>query len=83
MREETKQRFKKSAKPAVIMLVWMVAFIFIAPKFEAWKETAIPALYFLSMAIAYGVPAFAAYRVMEPWLDYEAEKKEPKRKRKK
>ena len=81
MKEETKQRLKKSVKPAAFAVLWMAAFIFVAPKFEEWKENAIPALYFLMMAVSYGVPAFAAYRAMEPWLDYEPEKKQPRKRK--
>lgn len=81
MKEETKQRFKKSLKPALFVVVWMVAFIFFAPTFEAWKEKAFTGLYFLLMAIAYGVPAFAAYRALEPWLDYESEPKQKRQKK--
>ena len=83
MREETKQRFKKSAKPALFALAWMILFIFVAPIFEEWKENAFPGLYFLLMAITYGVPAFAAYRAIEPWIDYESEPKQARKRREK
>ena len=81
MKEETKQRFKKSIKPALFVIVWVAAFIVIAPAFEAWKETAKGSVYFLSTAILFGVPAFGMYRVLEPWLDYEPEQKEPRRRK--
>ena len=83
MREETKQRLKKSLKPAIVVIVWMVVFVFIAPAYEAWREDAIPALYFLSMAVLFGVPAFAAYRVIEPWVDYEPEQRQPRKRKQK
>lgn len=75
MKEKTKQRLKRSAKPALFVIVWLVAFVFIAPAFEAWKEKAIPSVYFLMMAVAFGVPAFAAYRAIEPWVEDEDEAK--------
>lgn len=81
MKEETKQRFRKSLKPALFVVVWLVAFVFFAPTFEAWKEKAFTGLYFFLMAVAYGVPAFAAYRAIEPWLDYEPEARQPRKRR--
>lgn len=81
MREETKQRFKKSLKPALFVIAWLVAFVFFAPTFEAWKEKAVTGLYFFLMAVAYGVPAFAMYRTIEPWLDYEPVQKQPRKRR--
>ncbi|MBR5315848.1 MAG: hypothetical protein IKU44_03565 [Firmicutes bacterium] len=81
MKEETKQRFKKSLKPAIFVIVWLAAFIFIAPAYEAWKDNANVSLYFLATAVLFGIPAFAMFRVFEPWLDYEPEQKEPRRRK--